>query len=127
MSPNQSNASDAPIEKSTKRRRVIRYITPDSPRAGFIAAGLRIAGQVRDISQAGMFISTKAPVDVGKVGKVGVEFPNGFFRASAIVRNVKPGQGFALNFLNMSSADRQALRSFCGALRRAVAERKKSA
>ena len=113
-----------PIEKSTNRRLIIRYITPDSPRADFIAGGLQIAGQVRDISHAGMFISTKEPVAVGKVGKVGVEFPKGLFRASAIVGNVKTDQGFALKFLNMSSADREALRSFCDALRSAEAESK---
>ncbi len=115
----QSNHSAGEVEKSTQRRRFPRYIIPDKPRAGFIGAGLRVAGKVREIGLEGLFLSTKEPIAVGKPGKVGVEFPNRFFRANAVVRYVLPGRGFGVEFITMSTLDREAIRSFCGGLKRA--------
>ena len=57
---------------------------------------------------------------MGKVGKLGLEFPNWFFRANAVVRHVLPGRGFGVEFLSMSSLDRQALGSLYGTLRLAA-------
>ncbi len=115
-----SNDSSTKGEPLTDRRQFRRYITPDRLRAGFIGADLRIAGEVHEIGLEGLFIATKEPVAVGMVGKFGVKFPNWFFRANAIVRHVFPGRGFGIEFLSMSTLDRQELGSYYGALRRAA-------
>ena len=80
------------------------------------------AGELHEIGLEGLFIATAEslnPVAVGNTGKLGVVFPNWFFRASAIVRHVLPGRGFGVEFITMSTIDREAIRSFCGGLKRA--------
>ena len=79
----------------------------------------RIAGKLDKVSLRGLFLRTKQAVPVGSVGKVGVDFRDWFFRATAVVRSVEPGRGVGLEFIKMTSLDRQALLLFCGAQRRA--------
>ena len=97
-----------------------RFMTPDRNRAGFITVSHRITGEPDKVSLRGLFLRTKQAVPVGSVGKVGMEFKNWFFRATAVVRSVKPGRGLGLEFIKMYSLDREALRTFCGAQRRAA-------
>ena len=83
---------------------------------------LRIAGKLDKVSLRGLFLRTRQAIPLGSVGKVGVDFRNWFFRATAVVRSVEPGRGVGLEFIKMNSLDRQALRLFCGAQRRAPVE-----
>ena len=110
------------IQERRQPRQFARFATPDRNRAGFVTGNLRISGELRNISLRGLYLRTKETVPVGSVGKVGVEFKNWFFRASAVVRSVEPGRGVGLQFINMNSLDQQALRSFCGVPRRAAVE-----
>ena len=84
----------------------------------------RIAGELQKVSLRGLFLRTEQLVPAGSVGKVGVDFRNWFFRATAVVRSVEPGRGVGLEFIKMTSLDRQALRLFCGAQRRMAVENK---
>ncbi len=63
-----------------------------------------------------MLFLTRKTLEVGSVGKVGVQMPNWFFRANAVVRCVVAGRAFGLEFINMNSLDRQMLRNYCGRL-----------
>ncbi len=114
-------------EKLRGLRQFPRYVAPNKPRAGFYYVTDRIGGNIHEISLGGLFFQTHGQVPLGKIGKLGVELPKGIFRANAAVRSVQPGRGVGLKFISMSSLDRAALQSFCGVLRLAVAERKKSA
>ncbi len=96
------------------------FATPDGNPAGFMTVRFRIAGKLDTVSLRGLFLRTKQAIPLGSVGKVGVEFRNWFFRATAVVRSVKPGRGLGLEFIKMCSLDREALRTFCGAQRRAA-------
>ena len=124
MQATQLDVALAKTDEAVKQRRFTRYVIRNRPHAGFISGGVRVVGQVRNITQAGLFLLTTDYVAVGNLGKVGVEFPNWFFRANAFVRSVQPGHGFGLEFISMSSVDRRALRAYSGALRRSAAKSK---
>lgn len=103
-------------KKSERSRLFNRHLLRNRPNAGFISGNHRIPGEIHEISQTGMLFLTRKTLEVGSVGKVGVEMPNWFFRANAVVRCVVAGRAFGLEFLNMSSLDRQMLRNYCGRL-----------
>ena len=103
-------------KKSDESRLFNRYLLKKRPNAGFISGTHRIPGEIHEDSQSGMLFLTRKTLEVGSVGKVGVQMPNWFLRANAVVRNVVAGKAFGLEFLNMSSLDRQMLRNFCGRL-----------
>ena len=98
------------------------FATPDGNPAGFMTVRFRNAGKLDKVSLRGLFLRTNQAIPLGSVGKVGVEFKNWFFRATAVVRSVEPGRRVGLEFIKMNSLDRQALRLFCGARRRAPVE-----
>ena len=110
----------AEIQEKRPPRQFSRFMAPDGNRAGFITVSHRITGELDKVSLRGLFLRTKQAVPVGSVGKVGVEFKNWFFRATAVVRSVKPGRGLGLEFIKMCSLDPEALRTFCGTQRRAA-------
>ena len=107
-------------KKSLKSRLFNRYLLRKRPGAGFISGTHRIPGEIHEISQSGMLFLTRKTLEVGSVGKVGAQMPNWFFRANAVVRTVVAGKAFGLEFLNMSSLDRQMLRNYCGRLDKAT-------
>ena len=103
-------------QKSLKSRLFNRYLLKKRPGAGFISGTHRIPGEIHEISQSGMLFLTRKTLEVGSVGKVGAQMPNWFFRANAVVRTVVAGKAFGLECLNMSSLDREMLRTYCGRL-----------
>ena len=106
-------------KKSVKNRLFPRYLLKKRPAVGFISGNRRIPGEIHEISLSGMLFLTRKTLQVGSVGKVGVQMPNWFFRANAVVRTVIAGKAFGLEFLNMSSLDREALRNYVGQLDKA--------
>ena len=113
MPPNKSAYKK---KKSERDRLFNRHLLKKRPDAGFISGNHRIPGEIHEISQSGMLFLTRETLAVGSVGKVGVQMPNWFLRANAVVRCVVAGKAFGLEFLNMSSIDRQMLRNYCGRL-----------
>ncbi len=87
----------AEIQEKRHPRQLSRFMAPDRNLTGFITASRRITGEPDKVSLRGLFLRTKQAVPVGSVGKVGMEFKNWFFRATAVVRSVKPGRGWASN------------------------------
>ena len=110
----------AEVQGKKHPRQLPSFATPDGNPAGFMTVRFRIAGKLDKVSLRGLFLRTKQAIPLGSVGKVGVEFGNWFFRATAVVRSVEPGRGVGLEFIKMNSLDRQALCLFCGAQRRAA-------
>ena len=108
----------AEIQERSRPRQFPRFMAPDRNPAGFITSSHRIAAELHKVSLRGLFLRTEGAVPVGSVGKVGVDFGNWFFRATAVVRSVEPGRGLGLEFISMSSLDRQALQAFCASHRR---------
>jgi hypothetical protein len=71
-------------------------------------------GQIRNISTSGAFIETTQSFSSGNV--VNLRFslgrPQDLISCSAIVRNVQPGQGFGVEFLDLSTESRSYIAMF---------------
>ena len=57
----------------------------------------------------GLFASTADPAPVGTLLKLLFDVPGGEVRARAIVKNIKPGEGMAVAFIDMGYEDRARL------------------
>jgi hypothetical protein len=57
----------------------------------------------------GLFVSTPDPAPVGTLLKLLFHVPGGEVRARAIVKNIKPGEGMAVAFIDMGYEDRARL------------------
>ncbi len=102
----------------TQSPRYARYETPKRPIAGIITAKKRYFGEIYNIGHVGTFFLGTESVKADTVGKMGIQLPTLFFRANIIVRETKPGVGLNVEFISMTSLDRQVLRMYLGELRR---------
>lgn len=115
-------SKDSSRNRRIAHRSFTRYWVGKVLSARFIARGLRIGGELQMISRRGFFLRTNQATLVGTTGHFGAEFPNGFFRASVVVRFVEPDWGVGFEFINMSSLDQKLLQGFCGSLCRAESQ-----
>ena len=113
----RKSTSRAPSHQAQSPR-FARYETPKRPIAGIITAQERYFGSIYNIGHTGAFFLNAEAVKTETVGKMGIEMPNWFFRANIIVRETKPGVGFNVEFIRMTSLDRQTLRMYLGELQR---------
>ena len=77
---------------------------------GFVGASHRLTGDLVTLSPYGLFVRTKREVQAGTVLRVGIAVGHETFRAAAVVRHSEAGEGFAVEFIQMSSNDRALLR-----------------
>ena len=77
---------------------------------GFVGASHRLTGDLETLSPYGMFVRTKREVQAGTVLRVGIAVGHETFRAAAVVRHSEAGEGFAVEFIQMSANDRALLR-----------------
>jgi hypothetical protein len=80
--------------------------------------GMLVAWQCRDgrgmsrvvtLGLGGLSVSTPDPAPVGTLVKLLFDVPGGEVRARAIVKNIKPGEGMAVAFIDMGHEDRARL------------------
>jgi hypothetical protein len=71
--------------------------------------GGRSVSRVATLGLGGLFIATPDPAPVGALVKIVFDVPGGEVRARTIVKNVKPGQGMAVAFIDMGYGDRARL------------------
>src|SRR5260370_33119954 len=57
----------------------------------------------------GLFVSTPDPAPVGTLLKLLFDVPGGEARARAIVKNIKPGEGMAVAFVDLCYEERAQL------------------
>jgi hypothetical protein len=69
-----------------------------------------MTGDLETLSPYGMFVRTQREVQPGTVLRVGIAVGHETFRAAAAVRHSQPGEGFAVEFIQMSASDRALLR-----------------
>ena len=83
-----------------------------------LAKGMLVAWQCTDgrgvariatLGLGGLFMSTPDPPPVGTLVKILFDVPGGEVRARAVVRNIKPGEGMAVGFIDMEASDRARL------------------
>ena len=71
--------------------------------------GGRAVSRVATIGLGGLFITTAEPAPPGAMVKIVFDVPGGEVRARAIVKDVIPGQGMAIAFIDMGYPDRARL------------------
>jgi hypothetical protein len=91
------------------KRRYPRVALPKGMLVAWQHAGGRSVSRVATVGLGGLFISTPEPPGIGTRLKIVFDVPGGEVRARAIVKNVKPGKGMAVAFIEMGSPDRARL------------------
>jgi PilZ domain len=96
-------------ESHVVKRRFPRIALPKGMLVAWEHNGGRAVSRVATLGLGGLFISTPDPLPVGTLLKIVFDVPVGEVRARAIVKNVKPGEGMAVAFIEMGYADRARL------------------
>lgn len=95
--------------KQTVKRRYQRVTLPKGMLVAWQCSDGRGVARVATLGVGGLFMSTPDPPPVGTLVKILFDVPGGEVRARATVKNVKPGEGMAVAFVDMNSPDRARL------------------
>ena len=98
------------------KRRYPRVALPKGMLVAWQHAGGRSVSRVATVGLGGLFVSTPAPPGIGTRLKIVFDVPGGEVRARAFVKNVKPGKGMAVAFIEMGYAEPCAAGSVAKAL-----------
>ena len=93
-----------------KARRAARVKAKSVVPVGFVGSSQSLTGDLVTLSPFGLFARTKRDVPSGTVLRVGITVGHEIFRATAVVRHSEAGEGFAVEFIKMTSNDRALLR-----------------
>ena len=91
------------------KRRFARVALPKGMLVAWQHNGGRSVSRVSTLGLGGLFIATPDPPALGTLVKMVFDVPGGEVRARAIVKNIKPGQGMAVAFIQMEQEDRARL------------------
>jgi len=91
------------------KRRYARIALPKGMLVAWQCMDGRGMSRVVTLGLGGLFVSTPDPAPVGTLVKLLFDVPGGEVRARAIVRNIKPGEGMAVAFIDMGYEDRARL------------------
>ena len=105
-------------ESHAAKRRYPRIALPKGMLVAWQHTTTRSVSRVATLGLGGLFIATPEPPPVGTLLKLIFDVPGGEVRARAIVKNIKPGKGMAVAFIEMGFADRARLDQLLKALLR---------
>lgn len=91
------------------KRRYPRVTLPKGMLVAWQCIDGRGMSRVVTLGLGGLFVSTPDPAPVGTLVKLLFDVPGGEVRARAIVKNIKPGEGMAVAFIDMDYGDRARL------------------
>jgi hypothetical protein len=91
------------------KRRYQRVVLPKGMLVAWQCGDGRGVARIATLGLGGLFISTPDPPPVGTLVKILFDAPGGEVRARATVKNIKPGEGMAVAFVDMDSPDRARL------------------
>jgi hypothetical protein len=91
------------------KRRFARVALPKGMLVAWQHSGGRSVSRVATLGLGGLFIATPDPPPAGSAVKIVFDVPGGEVRARATVKNVKPGKGMAVAFIEMGPEDRARL------------------
>lgn len=112
--------STTPRLEYEERRRFPRYSPPKGLVALFRAGYGYVEGEILEISEGGIFFSIRDGGAAENDGIVTIKLPDGFLRARATIRSVRPGEGFGMELLEMSPENQAALIAYCQRLQQAA-------
>ena len=90
-------------------RRYQRVALPKGMLVAWQCGDGRGVARVTTLGLGGLFMTTPDPPPVGTLVKILFDVPGGEVRARATVKNIKPGEGMAVAFVDMESPDRARL------------------
>ena len=93
----------------TAARRYDRVLLPKGMLVAWQCSDGRGVARVATLGLGGLFMTTPDPPPVGTLVKILFDVPGGEVRARAMVKNIKPGEGMAVAFVDMESPDRARL------------------
>lgn len=96
-------------QTNTAARRYERVVLPKGMLVAWQCSDGRGVARVATLGLGGLFMSTPDPPPVGTLVKILFDVPGGEVRARAMVKNIKPGEGMAVAFVDMESPDRARL------------------
>ena len=91
------------------KRRYDRVVLPKGMLVAWQCSDGRGVARVATLGLGGLFMTTADPPPVGTLVKLLFDVPGGEVRARGTVRNIKPGEGMAVAFVDMDSPDRARL------------------
>lgn len=96
-------------ERTVAVRRATRVRTQVATQVVFAKASTKFTAPLLEFSPFGLSVKTPREVEIGTVFRLAIQVGAEFFRAAAIVRAKIP-EGFAVEFLSMTSMDREMIR-----------------
>jgi hypothetical protein len=93
----------------TSRRRHQRISLPKGMTVAWYGGGDSQVSRVKTLGTGGLFLSTDHARSVGTKLTLLFEVPGGFVQAEAVVRNVSPGEGMGVEFINVGPQARALL------------------
>ena len=87
-------------------RRYQRITLPKGMFVAWYGGGDQQVSRVKTLGMGGLFISADRVRPVGTSLRLVFEVPGGTVQAEAIVRNVLPGEGMGVEFINVGAGDR---------------------
>ena len=99
------------------RRFSSRVATPGDVYVYWSSVGYDDTSRVRDLGSGGLFVQTRKSRAVGAKTNVHFLVEEGQIRAEAVVRHVKPGRGWGLEFTAVREEDRPRLADLMKRLR----------
>jgi hypothetical protein len=90
-------------------RRAARLRPPSETQVALSGTDSKFTGSLLEISPYGLSVKSSQKVEIGTVLRLAIAVGGDFIRAAAIVRTIRP-DGFAMEFLSMTTMDRQTMR-----------------
>ncbi len=91
------------------KRRYPRVALPKGMLVAWQSTDGKGISRIATLGLGGLFVSTPDPAPVGTLLKLLFDVPGGEVRARATVKNIKPGEGMAVAFIDMGHEDRARL------------------
>jgi PilZ domain len=92
-------------ENSKAGRRFDRIATPKGVWVAWRDGKQENVSRVRDLNVGGLYVATPTPLAVGSTFTILLSVPEGEIRSRAVVRNVVPGDGMGIEFVDISPLD----------------------
>ena len=90
-------------------RRATRVRSDGPTHVGFVGTKDKFTAPLLDFSPFGLSVKSSREVAAGAIFRLGIRVGADYFRAAAIVRARIPG-GFGVEFLSMTTIDREVMR-----------------
>jgi len=95
-----------------RQRKYPRHKAPKGMFVGWKTAGRRMVSRADVIGMGGLFLHTTNPLEPGTYIELLFDLQAGEFRARAIVRDLSPGKGMGVQFVQMEPTARARLNQF---------------